>query len=72
MRDLAVIDSELRLLAAVRRACREVDGRVPSIGPVDALLDERRELDRKLTALTRLGPLPWHRVRSACLACARH
>ena len=29
MRDLDVIDSELRLLAAVRRVCREIDGRVP-------------------------------------------
>jgi hypothetical protein len=49
MRDRETIDSELRLLAAVRRVCREKDGRVPSIGPVDELLDERRELDRKLT-----------------------
>jgi hypothetical protein len=49
MRDLEVIDSELRLLAAVRRVCREQDGVLPSIGPVDELLDERRELDRKLT-----------------------
>jgi hypothetical protein len=38
MRDLETIDSELRLLAAVRR---EYDGRVPSIGPIDELLDER-------------------------------
>jgi len=49
MRDLEVIDSELRLLAAVRRVCGEQDGVPPSIGPVDELLDERRELDRKLT-----------------------
>ena len=49
MRDLEVIDSELRLLAAVRRVCREQDGVLPSIGPVDELLDERRELDRKPT-----------------------
>ena len=49
MRDLEVIDSELRLLAAVRRVCREQDGVLPSIGTVDELLDERRELDRKLT-----------------------
>jgi hypothetical protein len=41
MRDLDAIDSELRLLVAVRRGCRELDGRVPSTGPVDALLDER-------------------------------
>jgi hypothetical protein len=44
MRDLEVVDSELRLLAAVRRVCREQGGRVPAIGPVDELLDERREL----------------------------
>jgi hypothetical protein len=49
MRDLEVIGSELRLLAAVRRVCREQDGVLPSIGPVDELLDERRELDRKPT-----------------------
>jgi hypothetical protein len=47
MRDLEVIDSELRLLAAVRRVCRQLDGRVPSIGPVDALLDERSAASRK-------------------------
>jgi hypothetical protein len=49
VRDLETIDSELRLLAAVRRVCREQDGVLPPIGPVDELLDERRELDRKLT-----------------------
>jgi hypothetical protein len=37
------------MLAAVRRVCREQDGILPPIGPVDELLDERRELDRKLT-----------------------
>jgi hypothetical protein len=42
--DRETIDSELRLLAAVRRVCREQDGILPSIGPVDELLDERREL----------------------------
>jgi hypothetical protein len=47
MRDLETIDSGLRLLAAVRRVCREYDGRVPSIGPVDTLLDERAELTRR-------------------------
>jgi hypothetical protein len=44
MRDLETIDAELRLLAAVRRVCREQDGMLPSIGPVDELLDERGEL----------------------------
>jgi hypothetical protein len=37
------IDSELRLLAAVRRVCREHSGVLPSIGPVDELLDERSQ-----------------------------
>jgi hypothetical protein len=41
VRDLQIIDSELRLLAAVRRVCREFDGSVPIIGPVEELLEER-------------------------------
>ena len=45
MRDLEVIDSELRLLAAVCRVCREQDGVLPSIGPVDELLDECSSTD---------------------------
>jgi hypothetical protein len=49
VRDVETIDSELRLLAAVRRVCREQDGRVPSVRLIDALLYERSELDRKLT-----------------------
>jgi hypothetical protein len=49
VRDLKVIHSELRLLAAARRVCGEQDGILPSIGPIDELLDERRELDRQLT-----------------------
>jgi hypothetical protein len=48
------IDSELRLLAAVRRVCRECDGSVPSMTLVDELLDERSEADRKLTALSKI------------------
>jgi hypothetical protein len=49
MRDLDVIDSELRLLAAVRRGVTRA-GRSPALyRAVDELLDERRELDRKLT-----------------------
>ena len=43
VRDIETIDAELRLLAPVRRAC-ELGGTVPSIGAVDALLDEHREL----------------------------
>ena len=41
MRDRDVIDSELRLLAAVRQAVREEGGPAPYVGPVDELLDER-------------------------------
>lgn len=33
MRDRETIDSELRLLVAVRRVCREYDRRVPTISP---------------------------------------
>jgi hypothetical protein len=44
VRDVEIIDSELRLLAAVRRVCREYDASVPSIMLVDELLDERRAL----------------------------
>jgi hypothetical protein len=42
VRDRHAIDSELRLLAAVWRVAAE-HGAVPSIGPVDELVDERRE-----------------------------
>jgi hypothetical protein len=45
MRDIETIDSELRLVAALRRAARERDGPLPSIVLADALLDERRQLD---------------------------
>jgi hypothetical protein len=44
MRDLVTIDSELQLMAALRRAARERGGPLPSIDVADALLDERREL----------------------------
>jgi hypothetical protein len=39
-----VMDSELRLVAALRRVARERGGPLPSIDVADALLDERREL----------------------------
>jgi hypothetical protein len=41
---LDTIDSELRLVATLRRAARERGGLLPSIDVADALLDERREL----------------------------
>jgi hypothetical protein len=44
MRDTETIDSDLRLVAALRRAVRQRGGRLPSIAVADALLDERREL----------------------------
>jgi len=43
MRDIETIDSELRLVAALRQAARERGGPLPSIDVADALLDERRE-----------------------------
>ena len=43
MRDRETIDSELRLVAGLRRAARERGGPLPSIDVADALLDERRE-----------------------------
>lgn len=39
MRDLELIDSELRLLAGVRRTYRAMYGRVPSTLLIDALLE---------------------------------
>jgi hypothetical protein len=38
------IDSELRLLLAIRRMVREEEGRPPSTARIDALLDERSSL----------------------------
>jgi hypothetical protein len=38
---IEVIDSELRLLAAVRRTARELTGRTPSSALIDGLPDER-------------------------------
>jgi hypothetical protein len=50
MRDTETIDSELRLVAALRRAARERGRPLPSIDVADALLDERHDL----TGLPRL------------------
>jgi hypothetical protein len=44
MRTRETIERELRLLATVRNAYREHGKVLPSIGPVDALLDELSEL----------------------------
>jgi hypothetical protein len=43
--DIETIDSELRLLVAIRRMVRETEGRPPNTAR-DALLDERRKLAR--------------------------
>ena len=43
MRDIETIDSELRLVAALRHAAQERGSPLPSIRVADALLDERRE-----------------------------
>jgi hypothetical protein len=45
-REPADIDAELRLLAAVRRSVREHGGPLPSIGPLDELLEERAATDQ--------------------------
>jgi hypothetical protein len=41
MRDIETIDSELGLVAALRRAARERGGPLLSTAPMDELLDER-------------------------------
>jgi hypothetical protein len=46
MRDIATIDSELRLVAAFGRAARERGRPLPSIHVADALLDERLRAHR--------------------------
>jgi hypothetical protein len=43
--DIETLDSELRLVAALRRAARERGGPLPAVAVADALLDERRELN---------------------------
>jgi hypothetical protein len=45
-RDIETIDSELRSVAASRRAARERGGPLPLIDVADALLDERLRADR--------------------------
>jgi len=46
MRDVATIDSELRLLLAIRRLVREEEGRMPGTRRIDQLSDERVVEDR--------------------------
>jgi hypothetical protein len=49
MRDLNTIDSELRLVAALRHAARERGGSLPSIDVADALLDERHQVTERIS-----------------------
>jgi hypothetical protein len=44
MRDVETIDSELQLVATLRRAARERGGPLPSIDVADAPLNGRREV----------------------------
>jgi C4-dicarboxylate-specific signal transduction histidine kinase len=46
VRDIATIDSELRSVAALRRAARKRGGPLPLIDVADALLDERLRAQR--------------------------
>jgi len=41
LRDIETVDSELRLLLAIRQMVREEEGRTPSTRRIDQLLDER-------------------------------
>lgn len=48
IRDLETIDTELRLLATLRRTARERGEPLPSIDAADALLDERLRAGERL------------------------
>jgi hypothetical protein len=47
VRDIETIDSELRLLLAIRQMVREEEGRVPSTRHIDQVLDERAAAGRQ-------------------------
>jgi hypothetical protein len=55
MRDVDTTDSELQLVAVLRRTARDRGGPLPSIAVADALLDERRELTGLPRLTRRLG-----------------
>jgi hypothetical protein len=44
MRDIKTIDSELRVLLAIRNMVREEEGRTPSTAWIDKLRDKRAKL----------------------------
>ena len=55
----ATIDSELRLVSALREAARERGGPLPSIEVADALLDERlRSVSSESWPTTRTFTIP--------------
>ena len=54
MRDIEVIDSELRLLLAIRHMAREAEGRTPNTARIDALPQ----------------PFPGHNQKHRCPAIA--
>jgi hypothetical protein len=56
MRNLETIDSELRLVAAVRRAARERGGPLPSIDVADALSGACREMSEWATSAPQQSP----------------
>jgi hypothetical protein len=72
MRDIETVDSELGLVAALRRAAREHGGPLPSIDVADALLDERREQTEWINEPAPAWLWPrWRRRRPASILRAR-
>jgi hypothetical protein len=67
MRDLDTIDSELRLVAALRRAARERGGPLPSIDVADALLDEHNAYVRS-TVTPPENIESWSTIRIGCMS----
>jgi hypothetical protein len=66
VRDIETIDSELRLMAALRRAAGERSGPLPSIDMADTLLDERSRLGEGSI----LTPPHWRELAANALAAA--
>jgi len=60
MRDVEVIDSELRLLLAIRNMVREAEGRAPSTARIDELLGTTRNPDQNLKHRGRRAAAGWH------------
>jgi hypothetical protein len=69
MRDLEVIDSELRLVAALRRAAAERGGPLPSIGVADALLDKCWEWTKRVPTNAATTSFPRRPTRSGQSIC---